>query len=65
MIDPIGLDAVTKKNARPIIVKFARCDIRGRMFREKRKLKGTGKKITESLTRKRIGQLSDAKKIWI
>ena len=46
MIDPIGLDAVTKKKARPIIVKFARCDIRGRMFREKRKLKGTGKKVT-------------------
>ena len=31
------------------------------MFREKRKLKGTGKSITESLTTKRIGQLNDAR----
>ena len=33
----------------------------GRILREKRKLKGTGKTITESLTRKRIGQLNDAR----
>ena len=33
----------------------------GRIFREKRKLKGTGKTITERLTRKRIGQLNDAR----
>ena len=33
----------------------------GRVLREKRKLKGTGKTITESLTRKRIGQLNDAR----
>ena len=35
--------------------------MRGRIFREKRKLKGTGKTITESLTTKRIGQLNDAR----
>ena len=33
------------------------------MFREKRKLKGTGKSITESLTTKEIGQLTDVKDI--
>ena len=31
------------------------------MFREKRKLKGTEKSITESLKTKRIGQLNDAR----
>ena len=51
----------TKKKPRPIIVKFVRYNVRGRVFREKRKLKGTGKTITESLTTKRIGQLNDAR----
>ena len=37
----------TKKKARPIIiVKFARYNVRGRVFRERWKLKGTGKSIT-------------------
>ena len=31
------------------------------MFREKRKLKGTGKTLTKSLTTKRIAQLNDAR----
>ena len=31
------------------------------MKKQKRKLKGTGKTITESLTTKRIGQLNDAR----
>ena len=44
-----------------MIVKFIRYNVRGRVFREKRKLKGTGKTITESLTTKRIGQLNDAR----
>ena len=35
------------------------------VFREKRKLKGTGNSITESLTTKEIGQLNDVKdKYW-
>ena len=37
-----GYDKV-KKKARPIIVKFARYNVRGRVFHEKWKLKGTGK----------------------
>ena len=42
-------------------MKFPKYNVRGRVFREKRKLKGTGKSITESLTTKRIGQLNDAR----
>ena len=52
----IGRYDKARKKARPIIVKFARFNVRGRVFREKRKLKGTGISITESLTTKRIGQ---------
>ena len=63
MIDPTGrLNIMTRqKKVRPIIVKFARCNVRGRVFHEKRKLKGTAKSIIESLTTKRIGQLNDAR----
>ena len=50
----------TKKKARPIIVKSARYNLRRRDFWKKRKLKGTEKTITESVTTKRIGQLNDA-----
>ena len=57
----IGRYDKAKKKARPIIVKFARYNVRGMVFREKRKLKGTGKSITESLKTKRIGQLNDAR----
>ena len=57
----IGRYDETKKKARPIIVKFARYNVRGRVFREKQKLKVTGKTITKSLTTKRIGQLNDAR----
>ena len=51
----------TKKKARLIIVKFARINVRGRVLREKRKLRCIGKTFTESLTTKRIGQLNDAR----
>ena len=57
----IGRYDKAKKNARPVIVKFPRYSVRGRVVREKQKLKGTGKSITESLTTKRIGQLNDAR----
>ena len=62
-IDNIGIDRShrigcydkAKKKARPTRPKFAKCYVRGRVFCEKRKLKGTGKVITKSLTTKRIG----------
>ena len=46
-------------------MKFARYNVTGRVFHEKRKLKGTGKSITESLTTKRIGQLNDAREKYV
>ena len=63
MIDPTGrLDIMTRqKKVRPIIVKFARCNVRGRVFHEKRKSKGTAKSIIESLTTKTTGQLNDVR----
>ena len=57
----IGRYGKTKKKARPIIVKFARYNVRGRVFREKQKLKDKIKTFTESLTTKRIDQLNDAR----
>ena len=57
----IGRYDKSKKKARPIIVKFAKCSVRGRVFREKRKLKGTGKSNTKSLTTKGTGELNDAR----
>ena len=40
------------KQSRPIIIKFARYNIRNRAFKNKNKLKDTGVSITESLTQK-------------
>ena len=42
-------------------MKLATYYVRGRVFREKRKLKGTEKSITESLTTERIDQLNDGR----
>ena len=50
----------TGKN-RPIIVKFARYNKRGEVFRSKRMLKGSGFVITESLTPTRMNLLKEAK----
>ena len=60
-IRKIGLYEKAKKKARPIIVKFVRYNVRGNVFREKRKLKGTGKSITGKFTTKRIDQLNDTR----
>ena len=52
----IGRYDKAKNKARPIIVKFAPYSVRGRVFHEKRKSKGTGKSITESLTTKGLAR---------
>ena len=57
----IGRYGQAKKKARPIIVKFARYNIRGRVFRVKQKLKGTGKSITGKFTTKKIDPSNDAR----
>ena len=60
-IHKTGLHEKAKKKARPIIVKFDRYNVRGNVFREKRKLKGTGKGITGKFTTKRTDQLNDTR----
>ena len=48
------------KQTRPIIIMFARDNIRNRVFKNKKKLKDTGVSITESLTPKRKQMLTKA-----
>ena len=60
----IGRYDKAKKKARPFIAKFARYNVKGRAFREKPKLEGTGKSITESLTTKRIGLTKYGFNVW-
>ena len=49
------------KQSRPVIFKFARCNIRNKVFKNKKKLKDTGVSITESLTQKRMQMLTKAR----
>lgn len=56
------LGAPRQNGARPIIVKFARYNTRAAVFRVKKKFKGTNFMLTESLTRRRVGVLNDARK---
>ena len=53
----------SSKNAkpRPLIVKFVRYNTLNRIYRNKKKLKGTGLSVTESLTVKRIKLLEKAR----
>ena len=53
----------SSKNAkpRPIIVKFVRYSTRNGIYRNKKKLKGTGISVTESLTARRINMLEKAR----
>ena len=56
--------------ARPIIVKFARCNVRRKVFYNKKKLKGKNISITESLTKfwmekhQEARELYDRKNVW-
>ena len=47
---------------RPIIVKFTRYHTRHRVFKKKKNLKGHVISITESLTKRRMGELNEARK---
>lgn len=55
----VGKKSKVNKKPRPIIVKFARYNIRNEVFRSKRKLKATGITITESLTSRRLQLLKE------
>ena len=46
---------------RPIIIKFSRYNVRHSVFKNKKKLKGKGVSITESLTKRRMAALTKAK----
>ena len=53
----------TSKNAKPhpMIVKFTTYNTRNRIYRNKKKLKGTGISVTKSLTAMRINMLEKAR----
>ena len=48
--------------ARPIIAKFARYNVRAKVFANKKKMKGSNMMLTESLTRHRVVVLNEARK---
>ena len=48
---------------RPIIVKFTRYNVRNRIFKTKKKLKGKTVSITESLTKRRVTELRKAREM--
>ena len=60
----------TGRRPRPIIIKFARYNVRNIIFRKKKILKGKAVSITENLTKKRITEMKVAretygfKKVW-
>ena len=49
---------------RPIIIKFTRYNIRNRIFKTKKKLKGKTVSITESLTKRRVVELKKAREMY-
>ena len=57
----LGKPRASGGKPRPIIVKFSRCNVRNSVFKNKKKLKGKGVAITESLTKKRMDALTKAK----
>ena len=58
----IGKKSDSSSKPRPVIVKFARCNIHEYVFKsKKKKLKGKNISITESLTRYRMSVLNEAR----
>ena len=57
----LGKPRASGGKPRPIIVKFSRYNLRNSVFKNKKKLKGKGVAITESLTKKRMDALTKAK----
>ena len=50
---------------RPIIVKFTRHNVRNRIFKTKKKLKGKTVSITESLTKTKVVELKKAREMYV
>ena len=57
----IGKYDPQKKKPRPMIVKFARYNVRDRVFSNKRKLKGKQISVSKSLTNLRLMKLKEAR----
>ena len=58
----LGNRKLDKSKPRPIILKFSRYNVRARIFKNKRKLKGKRTSVTESLTKTRMEKLEKARK---
>ena len=58
----LGNRKLDKSKPRPIIIKFSRYNVRARIFKNKRKLKGKRTSVTESLTKTRMEKLEKARK---
>ena len=58
----LGNRKLDKSKPRPIIIKFSRHNVRARIFKNKRKLKGKRTSVTESLTKTRMEKLEKARK---
>ena len=50
----LGNRKLYKSKLRPIIIKFCRYNVKARIFKNKRKLKGKRTSVTESLTKIRM-----------
>ena len=60
----IGSPRNSSGKTRPIIIKFARYNVRRRVFSNKKKLKGKPASITESLTKFRVEKLQEAREVY-
>ena len=57
----IGQKKASSNKPRAAIVKFVSCNLRKRVFLNKKRLEGTQVNTTESLTAKRVGFLKEAR----
>ena len=57
----LGNRKLDKSKPQPIIIKFSRYNIRARIFKNKRKLKGKRTSVTERLTKARMEKLQKAR----
>ena len=57
----LGNRKLDKSKPRPIIIKFSRYNVRARIFKNKKKLKGKRTSVTESLKKTRMEKLQKAK----
>ena len=60
----LGKGKLDNNVPRPIIVKFTRYNVRNRVFKTKKKLKGKAVSITESLTKIRVVELKKAREMY-